>query len=345
MEFKLSEQESNYWSSQLDDWETASAEYFLEYLKKYGSTSTEDFDALESEITIIFKSLKIAFETKQWLMVIEYGKHLFPNENNMLLIRGRYSNKLAEYINQIIIACQTLKETAVFFPDEFYSHLRWELFFKLKLTEVQMHSTRSSLQVKPLIISSLNQLKDLEHRDFKLLKVVFLNKLALLEENSENYQEALNSLHEMLSIAWTIGMEARVMPDYFSKVARIAKFMDIDSRERYYLKSIEFADQQNNKILLCMTLSELGDFYFNEKNDLDAAAKVYHRSLDITREYNYIDRISRNLNGLANIEIINQNYSAAEALIKESLSFSEMNADTYNQKISYDLLNRIYQLK
>ena len=241
-----------------------------------------------------FAKRKAQFQTWQALIVIQLGdfeKGLeLAIEASSFAERSEYKNVIC--FNLVIIGecyaklgeherCKEYAEKALSIATELGNKFLLA-FCHLMLTRV-FNWIRESEKVEELFKKSLSFAEEVGSK----MLFVFKNDFGNFYRNNFQFDKALKYLHEALEVAPLL----RYMTNAIIGEAYYMKY-DLEQARDYYLKSLKFCEEMNDRYVLPVTLSGLIEISI-ELNDFTKAKKYLNRLKELSEEPGF-ERIDYN---------------------------------------------------
>jgi predicted ATPase/class 3 adenylate cyclase len=151
------------------------------------------------------------------------------------------------------------------------------------------------------------------------IAVSALTCLTWVNKIQGNYQEAKNLAEEAYQLACQSGDKLSIA----RALTQWSDFAEDDTLQLHQLEEIRaIYTELDNRSGLATTLLNLGNFYFNNKNDLDQANRYYQSSLAIYREVGNRWGIANCLNNLGGVAHRRGNLAGALPFFEEGLAVS-----------------------
>ena len=288
-----------------DEFRRRFIDYFLWFCEKYAEPVPGNYDALESEKDNLVAAIETAFNLQDWQKVMRLVGIVAPQPQNMMNIRGYWSEGITCGEQALKAARQLQSEADI----ASYTH-------NLGIT----YQSRGELaEARKLYDESLEIEKKLGNQSGIALT---LHNLAAIAQGQGELGEARRLYDESLEINRNLGNQSGIAMT-LHQLAMLAQGRgEMDEARRLYDESIEIAKKFGNQESIGATLHNLA-VIAQYQGKLDEARRLYSESMEIKKRLGNQSGIALTLARLGMLAEDEGNKKEAARLFREALTIFE----------------------
>jgi tetratricopeptide (TPR) repeat protein len=298
--------------------------HFLSYTKGHRRALSDDFDALEIEMTNLLNAADIAFEMEDWTTVIELIESLtLDGVNGFLPARG-YMDEARRGLQQALDAATHL------ISDSTVARFSHTLAIVAQAQGDFVHARRL-----------LRKALQIYRRRNNLPQVVTLiHDCGRLEQAQGELEEARRLYQDGLEISQNLDDQAQIAV-FLHDLGRLARAQDqLEDARRLYNQSLEIKKHLRDEQSMAVTLHQLATLA-HDLGELEEARQRYGESLEIAKRTNDEHSVAITLHQLGRLAAEEDKNPEALQMFREAIAIFTRLESPDDAEMARRSLNRV----
>ncbi len=348
MEEFLPEEGSNYWSSQLDEWDDGNAEYFLEFVRQRDTYVSKDYDDLEIELQNIFNCISILKSNENWQMIIDFLEPLFSKASMSLLFLRGYRAETVKYLKIGIEAYEKVNDekslTLFYFTlaDTYNSMGMLKIAEEMYLKSLDLANKHDIQEAIPSTIANLGRVAEKQGNYQRALELYSQSMQQLEQQDKKESEVYAGNLYQIgmifyytRNIPYALHYLAQAM-EIFKKIENIRGISNclhalaniqvaqgqFEAAYANYNKSLEYDKLLGNPDSELITLQAIGNLFLTA-GTIIKAEEFFKQSLTIAEKLNKRVGIATLNYNLGMVTLAQGKYEDSFFLLQKALIISE----------------------
>lgn len=333
----------------------------LSYIVNFAERFRDDHNSLEQELAIITRSLQLAFEQKQYELLIRgavacskflysYGLQLVSES---MLRNALLASELSHDVKRRIVILRDLTNIVKMLGNYSEAQALAEECLALQRQENQTPEIASEVLAHlghiALQKGNYEAAKAYLHeglvlaRQHRLSKQIcrLLGLLGIVVEFQGDFAQAERYWREGSRIAQRAGE-----PESFAYIcgvlgSKLCEYERYEEGEEYLQKGLSLSQQLGSRPEICHFLLDLGDLALRRKEN-DKAEAYFQESLSLARIMRLHPALSAILLNLGELAVERSEYEEAEKYLQESLEFAQQRENSYFVSVIHVTQGDIY---